>query len=213
MHLSFDLGGAASDARDVSFGIREITYALPGSDNLAISVNGVPVMCKGGDWGMDEAMKRIPRERLEAQIRDAPASPTTHDPQLGRPEHQRGFLRSVRPYGIMIWDEFFEPNPSDSGRQAVGVRNDSMDVRDVPMYLANVREKSSALPQPSLASRSGAGATRAIPAPPIVADGLKQIMTELEPVRLYHPNSNDGAGVRSGGPYAGARRSEYYTFP
>ncbi len=40
-----------------------------GADNLTISVNGVPIICKGGDWGMDEAMKRIPRGRLEAQIR------------------------------------------------------------------------------------------------------------------------------------------------
>ena len=43
LHLSFSVGGAVSDAREVSFGIRKITYALPGSDNLALSVNGVPV--------------------------------------------------------------------------------------------------------------------------------------------------------------------------
>jgi len=62
LHLSFPVAGAVSDARDVSFGIRKITYALPGSDNLALSVNGVPVVAKGGDWGLDEAMKRL-RER------------------------------------------------------------------------------------------------------------------------------------------------------
>ena len=43
--------------------------AVSEKDNLTISVNGVRLFIKGGDWGMDEAMKRIPRERLEAQIR------------------------------------------------------------------------------------------------------------------------------------------------
>ena len=53
----------------MSFGIRSITYAVPGSDNLTLVVNGVPVFCKGGDWGMDEAMKRIGLRRLNAQVR------------------------------------------------------------------------------------------------------------------------------------------------
>ena len=67
--LTASAAGTVSDARALNFGIREITYQVPHSENLTISVNGVPVMCRGGDWGMDEAMKRIPRERLEAQIR------------------------------------------------------------------------------------------------------------------------------------------------
>jgi beta-mannosidase len=212
MHLSFDLGGAASDARDVSFGIREITYALPGSDNLAISVNGVPVMCKGGAWGMDEAMKRIPRERLEAQIRYHQLANANMIRNWVGQSTGEDFYDLCDRYGIMIWDEFFEPNPSDSGRGAVGVRDDSMDVRDVPMYLANVREKVLRFRNhPSIVL--WCGRNEGDPGPAAVADGLKQIMTELEPVRLYHPNSNDGAGVRSGGPYAWRAPQEYYTFP
>ena len=42
------------------------------------------------------------------------------------------------------------------------------------------------------------------------AEGIKQIMAELEPVRLYHPNSNDGRGVRSGGPYSWRTPREYF---
>ncbi|HWI55749.1 MAG TPA: beta galactosidase jelly roll domain-containing protein, partial [Bacillota bacterium] len=48
LHLAFAAKGAVSDEQDVTFGIRKITYALPGSDNLALSVNGVPVITKGG---------------------------------------------------------------------------------------------------------------------------------------------------------------------
>ena len=69
LRLAFAIKGAVSDSKQVNFGVRQISYSLPGSDNLALSVNGVPVIAKGGDWGMDEAMKRIPRERLDAQVR------------------------------------------------------------------------------------------------------------------------------------------------
>jgi beta-mannosidase len=212
MHLSFDLAGAASDARDVSFGIREITYALPGSDNLALSVNGVPIMCKGGDWGMDEAMKRIPRERLEAQIRFHQLANVNMIRNWVGQSTGEDFYDLCDRYGIMIWDEFFEPNPSDSGRQAAGVRDDSLDVRDVPLYLANVREKVLRYRNhPSIAL--WCGRNEGDPGPAAAAEGIKQIMAELEPVRLYHPNSNDGAGVRSGGPYAWRVPQDYYTFP
>ncbi len=69
LHLSFDVNKKTSDAQDVTFGVRKITYAVPDSEYLTISVNGVRVFIRGGDWGLDEGLKRIPRERLEAQIR------------------------------------------------------------------------------------------------------------------------------------------------
>ncbi len=212
VHLSSSMGGAVSDARDVSFGIREITYALPGSDNLALSVNGVPVMAKGGDWGMDEAMKRIPRERLEAQVRYHQLANVNMIRNWVGQSTGEDFYDLCDRYGIMIWDEFFEPNPSDSGRAEAGVRDDSLDVRDVPMYLANVREKVLRFRNhPSIVL--WCGRNEGNPGPAAVAAGLLQIMKELEPVRLYHPNSNDGAGVRSGGPYAWRVPADYYNFP
>jgi beta-galactosidase/beta-glucuronidase len=61
LHLAFMVHRSVSDAADVDFGVRKITYAVPGTDTLTISVNGVPIFIRGGDWGLDEAMKRIPR--------------------------------------------------------------------------------------------------------------------------------------------------------
>jgi hypothetical protein len=58
----FRTGSAVSDAQDVEFGVRKISYSVPGADTLTISVNGVPIFIRGGDWGLDEAMKRIPRD-------------------------------------------------------------------------------------------------------------------------------------------------------
>jgi beta-mannosidase len=39
------------------------------------------------------------------------------------------------------------------------------------------------------------------------------MMAELEPMRHFQASSTDGAGVRSGGPYAWRTPAEYFTFP
>ncbi len=214
MHLSFEPAHLLDlpppdDTRDVTFGIRELTYTLPGSDNLALSVNGVPVMARGGNWGMDEAMKRIPRERLEAQVRFHQLANVNMIRNWVGQSTGEDFYDLCDRYGIMVWDEFFEPNQSDSGRG--GDNPDGRyDVRDIPMYLANVREK-------VLRFRNHAsiviwcGRNESNPAPQAVAAGLEQLMAELNPQRLYHPNSADGKGVRSGGPYAWRTPQSYYS--
>lgn len=69
LHLDFQAEHEISDAQDLNFGVRKISYSVPGTDTLTISVNGVPVFIRGGNWGLDEGLKRIPRERLEAEIK------------------------------------------------------------------------------------------------------------------------------------------------
>jgi len=49
--------------------------------------------------------------------------------------------------------------------------------------------------------------------PKDINDAIKELMVELEPARLYQPNSKDGRGVRSGGPYAWRTPQSYYEFP
>ena len=66
--LRFDAGKTSSDSNSQQFGIRKVDYQVGGSENLTLTVNGVRVMARGGNWGLDEAMKRIPRERLDAQF-------------------------------------------------------------------------------------------------------------------------------------------------
>jgi beta-mannosidase len=205
-----DGSGAVSDTATFNVGIRQIAYQVPGSENLTISVNGVPVMCRGGDWGMDEAMKRIPRDRLEAQIRFHQLARCNMIRNWVGQSTGEDFYDLCDRYGIMVWDEFFEPNPSDSGR--TNPKDGSEDVYDVPMYLANVREKVLRFRNhPSIAL--WCGRNEGDPEPEAVARGLERIMHELEPVRLYHPNSADGRGVRSGGPYYWRTPREYFLPP
>ena len=199
MHLAFDTGAGESDAQDVSFGIRSLTYAVPGSDNLTLSVNGVPVFCKGGDWGMDEALKRIGRPRLDAQIRmHRDANCTMIRNWVGQSTSE-DFYALCDKYGLLVWDEFFQPNPADGP-----------DPDDADLYLANVREKLLRFrSHPCIALWC---ARNEGDPPPLIDAGIQKLITALEPQRLYQRSSTSGRGVNSGGPYHWRAPREYYTF-
>ena len=200
LHLSFESEGQVSDRQDVTFGVRQITYSVPDSENLTLSVNGVRVFCKGGDWGMDEAMKRIPRERLEAEIRMHQMANYTIIRNWVGQSTSEDFYELCDKYGILLWDEFFQPNPSD------GPNPDELD-----SYIANVREKILRFRNhPSIAV--WCARNEGFP-PKAIDDRLRQMMAELEPVRLYQPSSTSGHGVNSGGPYSsGNPPRSYYDF-
>lgn len=198
LHLQFKLGKSISDAKDVSFGVRKIAYSIPGSPNLTISVNGVPVFIRGGDWGLDEALKRIPRERLEAQIRMHQLANMNMIRNWVGQSTSEDFYELCDKYGILLWDEFFQPNPLDGP-----------DPTDMDTYVANVRDKILHFRNhPSIA----VWCARNEGFPPKNIDTvLRKLMAELEPTRLYQPSSTDGGGVRSGGPYYWRAPREFYT--
>ena len=74
---------------------------------LVIKCNGVRIECLGGDWGMDDAMKRVSRERLEPYIR------LTHDAHMNMILNWAGQSTSEAlydlcdEYGIMVWNDFW----------------------------------------------------------------------------------------------------------
>jgi hypothetical protein len=201
MHLSFETGGGVSDVNDFNFGIRKIQYAVPDSEFLTISVNGVRVFCRGGCWGLDEAMKRIPRERLEAQIRFQKEAHYVMLRNWVGQSTSDDFYDLCDRYGLMVWDEFFEAN-----------RSDGPAATDVDLYLANVRDKVLRYRNhPCIAL--WCGRNESDPAPPALAAGVSNLMQELEPSRIYHANSDEGHGVHSGGPYSWRRPEAFYTYP
>jgi len=199
LKLTFEVEGISSDTKDVSFGIRKITYSVPDAENLTVSVNGVKVFCKGGNWGMDEAMKRIPRERLEAQIRMHQIAHYTMIRNWVGQSTNEDFYELCDKYGILLWDEFFQPNPGDGPNPT-----------DIDLYIANVREKILRFRNhPAIAI----WCARNEGYPPANIDSaLRKLMRELEPVRLYQPSSTAGRGVNSGGPYSWHKPADYYSF-
>ncbi len=199
LHLRFIEHGRDSDAHDTTFGIRKITYEAPGVDALTISVNGVKVFIRGGDWGLDEAMKRIPRARLDAEIHmHALANMNLIRNWVGQSTGE-DFYELCDKYGILIWDEFFQPNPSD------GPNPD-----DFAIYMANVRDKILRYRNhPSIAL--WCARNEGFP-PPEIDAALRKLIPELDPARLYQPSSTSGRGVHSGGPYYWREPRAFYAF-
>jgi hypothetical protein len=199
LHLTFEANRQVSDSKDVSFGVRKITYTVPDSENLTISVNGVRVFIRGGDWGLDEAMKRIPRERLESQIRMHQIANLNLIRNWVGQSTDEDFYDLCDKYGIMLWDEFFQPNPSDGPNPT-----------DLPTYLSNVRDKIVRFRNhPSIAV--WCARNEGYP-PQNIDDPLRTLLAELEPTRLYQPSSTAGHGVNSGGPYHWRTPREFYEF-
>ncbi len=199
LSVRFETASGTSDKQMFHFGIRTVDYEVPDSENLTIVVNGVKVMVRGGDWGMDEAMKRIPYDRLDAQfhmhalahlnmIRNWVGQSTSPD-----------FYDLADKYGILLWDEFFQPNPSDGPN-----------VTDIPTYLANVTDKVLRFrTHPSIVVWCARNEGK----PPEQLDqALATLMANLDPRRLYQSSSTDGRGVSSHGPYYWRAPNLFYPF-
>jgi mannosylglycoprotein endo-beta-mannosidase len=186
--LRFDIGKLSSDSNTQQFGVRKIEYQVAGSENLTLSVNGVRVMARGGNWGLDEGLKRISRERLDAQFHmHALANLNIIRNWVGQ-STSPDFYDMADKYGILLWDEFFQPNP-----------NDGPDVSDIPTYLANVTDKVQRYRNhPSIAL--WCARNEGYP-PKELDDTLQTLMTRLDSTRLYQSNSSAGRGVASHGPY------------
>ena len=144
-------------------------------------------------------MKRIPRERLDAEIR----------------LHQLANLNLIRNWvGQSTGEDFYElcdkyghPGvgrvlPAQSARRPRSHRS---------RHLRGQRARQgSALPQPSFHRCCGARATRAIRRRRSTRL-CASCWPKLEPTRRYQPSSTDGAGVRSHGPYYWRAPREFYT--
>jgi hypothetical protein len=198
LHLAFKVNQTVSDAEEVNFGVRKISYRVPGAETLTISVNGVPIFIRGGNWGLDEGLKRIPRERLEAKIRLHQLANLNLIRNWVGQSTSEDFYELCDQYGILVWDEFFQPNPGDGP-----------DPSDLDSYIANVRDKILRF-RNHPAIMLWCARNEGFP-PQQIDAALRKLMAELEPTRRYQPSSTDGAGVRSNGPYSWRTPREFYT--
>jgi beta-galactosidase/beta-glucuronidase len=74
---------------------------------LVIKVNGRRVVCKGGNWGLDEALKRSGRERLEHFIRMERDAHLTLVRNWCGQSTEEAFYDLCDEYGLMVWNDFW----------------------------------------------------------------------------------------------------------
>ncbi len=86
---------------------------------LVIRVNGKPVFCKGGNWGMDDAMKQVSRERLEPAFRLHREANFNLIRNWTGESTESTFFELADEYGMMVWNDFwistegYNLNPND----------------------------------------------------------------------------------------------------
>lgn len=183
-----------SDQHELRFGIRSVVCraADDPTRQLQLIVNNVPIMVMGGNWGLDEALKRIPVERLRQQLR------LHRDANLNLIRNWNGqntseeLFDACDEYGILVWQDFFY---STEGPAAADVDRDVANIRDCIIRYRN---------HPSIAL--WCGGNEGSPPQPLV-QALDALVAELDPKRACLTSSagDTGAdnytGFASGGPY------------
>jgi hypothetical protein len=106
LQLSFQTGGATTDVQNVSFGIRQFTYNRSAGD-MQVSCNGQKIFCKGGNWGMPDAMLKFTPEQLDTAVRLHKEMNFTMIRCWHGTSDLKAFYDACDKYGIMVWDEFW----------------------------------------------------------------------------------------------------------
>ncbi|TYC03390.1 glycoside hydrolase [Micromonospora sp. WP24] len=150
---------------------------------LKISVNGVPVFARGGNWGWDELLRRVLPDRLADTVEMHRDMNFTMIRNWLGSSNREELYQACDEQGILVWNDFWQagqflPNPPGY----VDIAADT-----IRRYRHH----------PSIVV--WCGANEGDP-PPIVDAGLKQAVAAEHPEILYIPNS--ASGIVSGrGPY------------
>ncbi len=116
--VSFDVDGKAkSDAVTKNFGIRKIssdTTSLKGP--LRVYINNVPILIKGGNWGMSDYLLKVRGKDYDTRIRFHKEMNYNMIRNWTGEVTDEAFYDHCDKYGIMVWDDFWLNNfgPVDS---------------------------------------------------------------------------------------------------
>lgn len=164
---------------------------------LVILVNGVRIAVRGGNWGMDDAMKDVSRAHLEPYFRlHHDAGENIIRNWVGQ-STEKTFFDLADKYGFLVWNDFWESTENyniQPQNPALFLRN----ARDVILRFRN---------HPSIAV--WCGRNEGVPQP-IINQGLAKLVRTLDGTRYYSPSSNE-VDLQGSGPYEYQDPSLYYT--
>lgn len=174
-----------SDRHEFRFGIRKFTYKK--DKPMQIFCNGTRIVCRGGNWGMDDANLAATPEDYDTKVRlHAEANLNMIRNWVGMTNH-KAFYDACDRYGVLIWDDFWLANPADGP-----------DPANQGMFLENARDK-------ILKNRHHAalalycGRNEGNP-PKGLFEALPKLIGETDNTRHYIPHSADNT-VSGFGPY------------
>ncbi len=74
---------------------------------LVIKVNGQSVFCRGGNWGMDDAMKKVSKEQLEPSFRLHKEANYNMIRNWTGECTEEAFFELADEYGMLVWNDFW----------------------------------------------------------------------------------------------------------
>ena len=162
-------------------------------ESLKISVNGVRVLCRGGNWGWDELLRRMSPERMDAALRMHRDMNFTMVRNWVAASNREEFYAACDEFGLLVWNDF--PN-------AWGM--------DPPDHAAfNTLAADTVLRyriHPSIVIWCGANEGNP---PQAIDDGMRTAVTTGAPGTLYQSNSA-GGNITGGGPYYWVEPTSYF---
>jgi hypothetical protein len=164
---------------------------------LVIRVNGVPIAARGGNWGTDDMLKRVSRQRLEPYFRLHQAANLNIIRNWLGQNTEEVFYDLADEYGLLVLNDFW-----------ASTQDFQVEPQDPQLFLANAREVLLRYRNhPSIAVWFGRN--EGVPQP-IINEGLAALIASLDGTRHYTGSSNE-VNLQGSGPYNYRQPYQYFT--
>lgn len=178
-------------------GLQPLSSDDPVGPFFAIRVNGVRIFCRGGNWGMDDGMKRVSRERLEPYIRLHKDANFNIIRNWTGETTEEDFYALCDEYGMLVWNDFWITT------------DDTVEPSDFPLFLKNATDAVRRFRNhPSIAVWCPRNEGFA---PKQLEESISAMMAKEDPTRHYHGQSRF-LNMGTSGPWGYFKDpSKYYT--
>jgi hypothetical protein len=155
--------------------------------HLTLRVNGVPIAARGGNWGMDDAMKQVSRDRLAPYFRlQKEAHMNVIRNWMGN-NNEEEFFELADENGMMILNDFWQ-----------STQNFQVEPQDPQLFLANAVDTVKRYRNhPSIVLWFGRN--EGVPYPAL-NEGLDDVIAEHDGTRWFTGSSNV-VNLQGSGPY------------
>lgn len=96
---------------------------------LVIKVNGQKIFCKGGNWGMDDAMKRVAKSQLEPYFRLHKEANFNMIRNWTGESTEESFFELCDEYGMLVWNDFW-----------LSTEGYNLEVNDEHLFVENAKD-------------------------------------------------------------------------
>jgi len=182
------MGWAASltPAGEKSAAVHEIPDPLE-YPHLTLRVNGVRILARGGNWGMDDSRKRIQRERLEPYFKLQKAANLNVIRNWMGTNTQDSFYELCDEYGMMVLNDFW-----------ASTQDFQVEPQDPQLFLDNAIDTVQRYRNhPSIVLWFGRN--EGVPQP-ILNEGLGDVVAKYDGTRHFMGSSNV-VNLQGSGPY------------